>query len=414
MKKDKPTIIVTQCHLRFGYNVATTLAEDGFPVIAGAEFLPSMCRSVAGIVKEFRYPNPFLHPNAYAQKVGLQLRASPGSLLIAAHEDVFVASSLASSFPPDSTALMPNFRSLMQLHDKAALPSLCNGLTHAVPKTLSLDGTISAEQVLAELGEKVVIKPRFGEGTRGVRVIKGARYLRTEWPDVRDLANSKDLIAQRYIGGSGLGVGILQCNDELIASSLHKRLREVPVSGGTSTARIVEESGSLGEFSSDLLRTVGFNGVAMLEFRVCKRDGQAYLLDVNPRYWGGLAAHIAAGIRYPTLQVESALHGYDSSATTTVPNRIESRWLLGEIRAAFELLLRGRFSTLKEIFMPSHGLRVSFEELNGNGAWPTVVQALVYGHRALTSLSGDKARNARDQFFSDMNGETFPKRPDDA
>jgi hypothetical protein len=73
-----------------------------------------------------------------------------------------------------------------------------------------------------------------------------------------------------------------------------------------------------------LLAELGWHGMAELDFRV-GRDGRAYLIEVNPRFFGGLSQAIASNVDYPHLLYRIACGekveapDVDYSARTEVP-----------------------------------------------------------------------------------------------
>jgi hypothetical protein len=78
----------------------------------------------------------------------------------------------------------------------------------------------------------------------------------------------------------------------------------------------------------------------MLEFKEESRTGQAFLMEVNGRYWGSLQLAIDAGVDFPFLAFQLAL-GRRPDQTDSYRPGMKSRWLLGDLD---HLLLRLRHS----------------------------------------------------------------------
>src|SRR3546814_394652 len=51
------------------------------------------------------------------------------------------------------------------------------------------------------------------------------------------------------------------------------------------------------------LRCLGWQGAAMLEYRVRDSDGSFDFIELNPRYWQSLHLDLLAGIDFPRLQM---------------------------------------------------------------------------------------------------------------
>lgn len=130
----------------------------------------------------------------------------------------------------------------------------------------------------------VVIKPHCGEKF-GLKAQD--RYAiaddREEYMRVLEKMSRYDPqpIVQEKITGDGFGVSmLLDGESRLVCALCHRRIREYPVSGGPSTCCESVYDEKKIEQAYELLRSFGFVGLAMVEF---KGD---YILEVNPRVWG--------------------------------------------------------------------------------------------------------------------------------
>ena len=111
----------------------------------------------------------------------------------------------------------------------------------------------------------------------------------------------------------------------------------------SSTASVVRSSVALDPALLDqsvaLLRAMGMWGVAMVEYRIDSRTGQALLLEVNARLWGSIQLAIDAGVDFPRLLVEVTqgrapqVNAYRTDVTV--------RWWLGDLLRTIRVL-RGR------------------------------------------------------------------------
>jgi hypothetical protein len=79
--------------------------------------------------------------------------------------------------------------------------------------------------------------------------------------------------------------------------------------GRPSTLRESIWDPALQQRAEDLLASLGWTGVAMVEFKVDPRDGEPKLLEVNPRFWGSLHHAILCGVDFPFLLYRLAVDG---------------------------------------------------------------------------------------------------------
>jgi protein-tyrosine-phosphatase/glutathione synthase/RimK-type ligase-like ATP-grasp enzyme len=108
------------------------------------------------------------------------------------------------------------------------------------------------------------------------------------------------ILLQEYCPGVGVGVEVLIHKGECLAKFQHRRLKEAPATGGVAVLAIAEEPDpELLQRSMTLLRALGWEGVAMVEYRFDRESGKSVLMEVNGRFWGSLSFPIAAGINFP-------------------------------------------------------------------------------------------------------------------
>lgn len=106
------------------------------------------------------------------------------------------------------------------------------------------------------------------------------------------------VIAQELIPGHGAGAFLLRQGDQTLLRFAHRRLHEIPYSGGVSSYRVSVHAPALLAHAERLLGGLRYQGVAMVEFRV-GADGVPYFLEINGRLWGSLALALHAGVDFP-------------------------------------------------------------------------------------------------------------------
>jgi hypothetical protein len=89
--------------------------------------------------------------------------------------------------------------------------------------------------------------------------------------------------------------------------------------------------------------TLGFEGVAMVEYKVETASGTPYLMEINGRFWGSLQLAVDAGVDFPRLLAESAL-GADTGPVPAYKVGVRSRWWWGDVDQLLTRLIRPRAS----------------------------------------------------------------------
>jgi predicted ATP-grasp superfamily ATP-dependent carboligase len=144
-------------------------------------------------------------------------------------------------------------------------------------------------------------------------------------------------LVQEFCAGAGVGIEILMHDGESVAVFQHRRIKELPYTGGFSVTAIAEQpDAALVEQSVRLLRALGWHGPAMVEFKVNQESGEAVLMEVNGRYWGSISLPIAAGLNFPLYHWQ-VLHGERPIVPDTYAVGTQWRWTAGHIQRLHDL-----------------------------------------------------------------------------
>lgn len=195
--------------------------------------------------------------------------------------------------------------------DKAALAERCAPLLR-VPTTRVLD----ARALDAPWDFPVIVKPRSGSGSRGVRVVPDAGAL-------REIGVDTSLIVQELLPGEEYSVDVLaDAGSHVVAAVPRTRTR---VDSGVSIAGVTVQDAGLIATATAVAEAIGLVGVANVQLRRDTR-GEPALLEVNPRFPGALPLTVAAGADLPALAVDLAL-GRELPATVPFRELANVRFL---------------------------------------------------------------------------------------
>jgi carbamoyl-phosphate synthase large subunit len=186
----------------------------------------------------------------------------------------------------------PALETLETCLDKFALAERCAPVLRT--PTTRLVGAASAEH---EWDCPIIVKPRSGAGSRGVRLVHSRAELTA-------LGSDESLIAQENLPGEEYSVDVLAAADGSVVAAV-PRTRERVDSGVSIAGRTVHDT-ELEQTAAAVARAIGLTGVANVQLR---RDaaGVPALLEVNPRFPGAMPLTIAAGVDMPSLALDLAL-----------------------------------------------------------------------------------------------------------
>lgn len=214
--------------------------------------------------------------------------------------------------------------------DKSTTIGFAQTLAIDVPETYEVGETSTAREAARLMAYPVIAKPKNHAKHGGYRI----RYF--TGPDELEGALADDphfesrYLVQQFVPGSGMGVAALMHDGDPVAIFAHRRIKELPASGGVSVvSESIAPEKEMVDKAIALLRAIGWEGVALVEFRRAA-DGTDWLMEVNGRYWGTLPTAIAAGVDFPFYQWE-IVHGRKPQVDPNYATGLRVRWTRGAV-----------------------------------------------------------------------------------
>jgi predicted ATP-grasp superfamily ATP-dependent carboligase len=337
------SVFVTDGEQRSTLALVRALGRAGIPVIVGSiapDSLAGRSRFCKGRVE---YPPPFEQGEAFQARVLKEMQTKNYQVLIPMTDiTTILVAQMRNQFDPFVRVPISTEEQIDRIRDKRQVLLEAQKIGIACPETFVPDENQDLDAIASQLPYPVVLKPRLSWMSRDGKWISGAVEYAHDAEDLkRKYQQAHSLIpnplVQERIYGEGRGVFLLVWNSELKAAFCHRRLREKPPWGGVSVYReSIPIDGEMVDKSYKLLQALGWQGPAMVEFKVDNRDRQLKLMEVNGRFWGSLQLALDSGMNFPLLYYRSAI-GENPPSQFDYRTGVRSRWLLGDLD---QLLIR--------------------------------------------------------------------------
>ena len=290
-------VIVTDANHSVALPFIRSLHSHGLRVIAA-----SHDRGAAGfrsryVDARFTYPWPGRDEAGFVERVARAARRHDASLVVPLSEAAVVALDRARArLPAACQVALPPSSALTVALSKQRTIELAESLGVPVPTTRVARTVQEAVAAGREIGGLLALKRVNGFQPIGTLYARGVAEVAAQAG--RLMPDGQPILVQEYFAGYGVGVNMLMRDGMPLLAFQHRRLREVPVSGGPSALReSVPLDPDLYRHAVRLLAALGWSGLAMVEFRV-GRDGHR-LMEINGRAWGSLPLAQAAGVDFP-------------------------------------------------------------------------------------------------------------------
>lgn len=338
----EPRILVLDGNQRAALAALRSLGTKGLWVAAGESCSPSMAGLSRYCCKGVVYTDPFTSPRQFFDDLLKQIHELKISFLLPITEaTTYVILAYRDELPNHVILPFPETDAVEHLANKNDLFRLAQQLGVPIPETVFCQNAEEGLEALNKIDRfPVVLKPFKSKILQPASILSTQVVIAHSEQEARDALSEHfffqfPFTIQSFIEGSGQGIFALFNHGEPVCFFAHRRLREKPPGGGVS---VLCESAPVNDLlrlhAEKLLRTVGWQGVAMVEFRVSP-DGEGYLMEVNPRFWGSLQLAIDSGIDFPWWL-------YLANTGQAVPQlgwqHRRVRWLLGDLDRLYLVL----------------------------------------------------------------------------
>ncbi|NEX22538.1 carboxylate--amine ligase [Thiorhodococcus mannitoliphagus] len=275
----------------------------------------------------------------------------PAVLLAIAERDIAWLIEHQGQFDP-IRAVTPPVDAFRQVLDKSRTLAMAQALGIRVPRTFEPDSLTAWRRVVREIRYPAVVK--WADPIAAAPGLRrgGLEFIKLEYAlDAQTLLQIGQRYAtldglpmiQEYCPGVGLGQFFFLSQGQVLRRFQHLRIAEWPPEGGFSSvcdAVPLSEHRQLQERSIELLRAIGWEGCAMVEYRLDPASGEAVLMEINGRFWGSfpLAVHAGAGFARLAYQVQGL--GEPPPPLPVLRDNLRCRMASTEVKRLIRLFLQ--------------------------------------------------------------------------
>jgi predicted ATP-grasp superfamily ATP-dependent carboligase len=364
-------VLVTDAPSNASLAVVRSLGRRGVPVgvgtFAGEFNLAGYSRWAA---ESCPLPSPSQEPAAFIEALAALLEGGKYPIVFPTTDrTIQLVSEARHRLPTWVQIPIADAHALGTVLDKARTGALAAQVGVPIPRTWCPATEDEVEALAAALTYPVIVKPRKTNflGTNGrlvkvnYRVVQEPADLPPAWRAVHEAVPLP--VVQAMVRGRGVGINTLWRDGQPLAWFCHKRVRELDLQGGRSTAAISAPcEPRLLDSAQRLLGALRWHGVAMVEFKWDETTGDYWLLEVNGRFWGSLPLALAAGMDFPYYLYQLAV-GETPAAPAAYREGVLARDAVGELKHFVKVMAAGkgaRLATLGQSPTILHPWKASF------------------------------------------------------
>jgi predicted ATP-grasp superfamily ATP-dependent carboligase len=301
--------------------VATrSLGKRGVEVITGDEYAMTATSFSRYSIADFRYPDPTKEPEKFLdvlEEAVIKYKPEDESIpyvLMPIHKETYLISRHRERFEPHIRVPLPDIDIIEKVHNKGTLAADAIERGIPIPKTWIPQSLEEFDARASEVELPAFVKLRESAAGVGVQKVKTPEHLQSTFHEFFDHFKLKEgncPIIQQAVPGDDYCVTTMFDNGKLVACMTYHNLRAFPAEKGASVMRETVNAPEMEKIAADVLGPLGWHGVAELDFRwEGTPEAQPLLIEVNPRFWGGLIQAVESGWDYPWLLFRLAADGH--------------------------------------------------------------------------------------------------------
>lgn len=288
--------------------ICRSLGRRGIEVYCGEEAAFAPCFFSKYCTGSFQYPSVTEDPEGFLDflvETVQALRPDDGEpyVLMPVHKETWLIAQHRERFEPYISVPLTSVENMEQTHDKGRLANLATELGIAIPGTRQFRDLSEVYRAVPEMEFPVFLKMRAAAAGVGLKKCNSPEELTTafrEFVDGYRLSPENYPLVQDFIPGEDYCYTTVYNAGRKVASMTYHNVRAFPKGTGAGALRETVDLPEADEAAARLLDHLGWHGIAQLDFRR-GTDGKVYLIELNPRFFGGLPQAIAANVDYPYL-----------------------------------------------------------------------------------------------------------------
>ncbi|MEA3639811.1 MAG: hypothetical protein VBE63_07690 [Lamprobacter sp.] len=367
-KESLPGVIVLGIDSQIGLSILRDLGRAGVPLFG-------IGRSTSAVGLHSRYLSKgYVHQNRDEALVALLNRIAEEQgarfVITVSEGDILFLNQQRAALSA-LKLLIPSLENIKTVIDKAAVYALAEPLGIAIPRQFAVaaDGRMPVTPaapdfpVVLKWADPAEVQPAL----RAHKLpFKKAEYCHDQAELEAALTRYRPIgqypMVQAYCPGHGLGQMIYLEQGQPLLCFQHQRLHEWPPEGGYSTlckSLPPDQHQALMDKSVQLLRAIGWEGSAMVEYRFDPNTQQAALMEVNGRFWGSLPLAYHAEARFPWLLYQRMGLGQTVAPSISAYRPgVRCKFLLPDLKRLLRILFQQgqiqdktlRFNRVRELF----------------------------------------------------------------
>lgn len=291
-----------------------SLGKRGLEVVTGDELSLTPGALSKYSIDFFIYPSSTADPEGFLDALEdavHKFRPAEGVpyVMMPVHRETYLIARHRERFEPHIRLALPPSKKIEEVRDKGRLVELARDLGIPTPRTWAPASASELDEVIDEIGYPAFVKVRRGVAGVGIEKVETPEGVREAFEELSSRLDSDEgrPIIQEAAPGDDYCVSALLERGKTRAVVTYRNVRSI-VEGAPGAIRETVQAPVPEAAAVELLEGLEWHGIAQVDFLWTGTEEEpAYLIEINPRLFGGLFQTIASGVDYPWMLYQLAL-----------------------------------------------------------------------------------------------------------
>jgi len=258
-------------------------------------------------------------------------------MILPIHNETYKISKHKKKLMKYAKLCVEDFDKIQKIHNKSTIPKVLKKLNIRHPKTFVVKDMIELYKIVPNIRFPVFLKLTESAASIGLVKVNERDDCIYEYKKLVNEFNLKPAsypIVQEGVPGKDYCLTAILNKGKIRAMMTYVNIKCHPYKSGPGVYRKNVNIPQMEAQAKKFLRGVRWHGVIELDYRMGS-DKKPFLIEANPRFWGGLNQSVASNVNYPLMAYNIAMHG-DCEIVTKFDKTMRTENLTTAVIALFD------------------------------------------------------------------------------
>ncbi len=323
--------------------VAHNLAKHGVEVIGSDSLDLTLLKFSKYTHEHFLYTDPAESEEKFIDDLEKNIiKFKPNDthvkyVLMPIHNETMVIAKHKDRLSKNILVACPDYETLSKVFSKDDFARQAKLSRIKTPLTFNVNNGTELNSFKDDYCFPAMIKPLSETGGRGISKVENFVELEHAYHDIQS-SQEQTVVVQEYVTGEDYCVAAIFDRGNLKAHMAYTNIYTYPEESGAGCLRETVDDQAFYEDIKKIGQDLNWHGIVQFDFMWDKKH-KPYMIEINPRFWGGIFQSIESDIEFPWLLLKLTLGeelADDITASIGTQSKIPLLWMVPALQDAIQ------------------------------------------------------------------------------